>query len=28
MELVTAIITENGIIRPPFAMDDVFPDKD
>jgi methylthioribose-1-phosphate isomerase len=25
MELVTAMITENGIIRPPFAMNDLLP---
>ena len=25
MELVSAIITENGVIRPPFCMDDIFP---
>lgn len=28
MELVTAIITENGIIRPPFAMNEILPAKD
>jgi methylthioribose-1-phosphate isomerase len=27
MDLVTAIITENGIIRPPFAMNTVIPKK-
>lgn len=27
MDLVTAIITENGIVRPPFAIDAIFPAK-
>jgi methylthioribose-1-phosphate isomerase len=28
MDLVTAIITENGIVRPPLAMDAILPAKD